>query len=73
MRGAFFIIISNVFHKLDLKRENSPPYFRSDYQMMMDNRLIRVTQGDTGSCVQQLLQLSGTTKLLLILFTLGDN
>lgn len=53
MRVFFFIIfiISNVFHKLDLKRENSPPYFRSDYQMMMDNRLIRVAQGDTSSCV----------------------
>ena len=38
MRTFFFIIISNVFHKLDLKKENSPPYFRSDYQMMMDNR-----------------------------------
>lgn len=47
----FSIIISNVFHKLDLKRENSPPYFRSDYQMMMDNRLIRVTRGGPSSCV----------------------
>lgn len=47
----FFIIISNVFHKLDLKRENSPPYFRSDYQMMMDKRLIRVTRGGPSSCV----------------------
>lgn len=48
---SIIFIISNVFHKLDLKRENSPPYLRSDYQMMMDNRLIRVTQGDTSSCV----------------------
>lgn len=49
--SPIIFIISNVFHKLDLKRENSPPYFQSDYQMMMDNRLIRVIQGDTSSCV----------------------
>lgn len=47
----FFTIISNVFHKLDSKRDNSPLYLQSDYQMMMDNRLIRVTQEDASSCV----------------------